>query len=81
VGTNAILEGRLARTALVTTEGFRDVVEIGRQRRPDQYSFFAEKPRMLVPRALRFTVRERINYKGTVVVKLEESEIHDLIRF
>lgn len=80
VGTNAILEGRLARTALVTTEGFRDVVEIGRQRRPDQYSFFAEKPRMLVPRALRFTVRERINYKGNVVVKLEESEIHDLIK-
>jgi N-methylhydantoinase A len=79
VGTNAILEGKLAKTALVTTKGFRDVLEIGRQRRPDQYNFFAEKPRVLVPRALRFTLNERINYKGEVVKKLEEFEIDDLI--
>jgi len=80
VGTNAILEGKLAKTALVTTSGFRDVLEIGRQRRPDQYSFFAEKPRVLVPRELRFTVDERINYKGEVVRKIEEEEVRDLVR-
>jgi N-methylhydantoinase A len=79
VGTNAILEGRLAKTALITTRGFRDVLEIGRQRRPDQYNFFAEKARVLVPRALRFTVEERVNYQGEVVKKLEEKEIHNLV--
>lgn len=80
VGTNAILEGKLAKTALITTKGFRDVLEIGRQRRPDQYSFFAEKPRVLVPRALRFAVNERVNYQGDVIKKLEENEISDLIK-
>ena len=80
VGTNAILEGKLAKTALVTTRGFRDVLEIGRQRRPDQYNFFAEKSRVLVPRGLRFTVNERVNYKGEAVKKLEEDEVYDLIK-
>ena len=80
VGTNAILEGKLAKTALVTTRGFRDVLEIGRQRRPDQYNFFAEKSKMLVPRGLRFTVQERVNYKGEIVKKLVEDEISDLAR-
>jgi N-methylhydantoinase A len=80
VGTNAILEGKLAKTALITTQGFRDVIEIGRQRRPDQYNFFAEKSRVLVPRELRFTVNERINYRGEVVKRLETDELGDLIR-
>ncbi len=75
VGTNAVLEGKLARTALITTEGFRDVLEIGRQRRPDQYSFFAEKASVLVPRSLRFTLRERVNHKGEVVRTIDEAEI------
>src|SRR3989338_5681881 len=43
VGTNAVLEGKLAKTALITTKGFKDVLEIGRQRRPQQYSFHAVK--------------------------------------
>ena len=78
VGTNAILEGRLAKTALITTKGFRDVLEIGRQRRPDQYNFFAEKSRVLVPRGLRFTVHERVNCKGEIVKKIAEDEISEL---
>ena len=60
VATNALLERRGARTALVTTEGFRDVIEIGRQNRPALYDLTRDRPAALVPRALRFTVRERM---------------------
>src|SRR5215217_2427115 len=64
VATNALLERRGARTALVTTEGFRDVIEIGRQDRPDLYDLTAARPPALVPRELRFTVRERMGPEG-----------------
>jgi len=57
VATNALLERRGARTALVTTEGFRDVLEIGRQNRASLYDLTAHRPPPLVPRDLRFTVR------------------------
>src|SRR5215207_4454426 len=56
VATNALLERRGGRVALVTTEGFRDVIEIGRQNRPDLYDLRAARPAPLVPRDLRFTV-------------------------
>ncbi len=56
VATNALLEGRTATTALVTTAGFRDVIEIGRQDRPSLYDSFADRPDPLVPRDLRFEV-------------------------
>ena len=59
VSTNALLEGSGAETALVTTEGFRDVLEIGRQTRPDLYDLGAEKPEPLVPRRNRFELPER----------------------
>ena len=64
VATNALLERRGARTALVTTEGFRDVIEIGRQNRPSLYDLTAHRPAPLVPRELRFTVRERVGPEG-----------------
>jgi N-methylhydantoinase A len=64
VATNALLERRGARTALVTTEGFRDVLEIGRQVRPDLYDLTRDRPPSLVPRELRFTVRERTGPGG-----------------
>ncbi len=67
VATNALLERRGARTALVTTEGFRDVIEIGRQQRPALYDLARDRPRALVPRELRFTVRERMGPAGEVV--------------
>jgi len=64
VSVNALLERDGAKTALVTTEGFRDVLEIGRQDRPDLYDLEAEKPDPLVPRELRFEVDERATTEG-----------------
>jgi N-methylhydantoinase A len=64
VATNALLERRGARTALVTTEGFRDVLEIGRQARPSLYDLARRRPAPLVPRELRVTVRERMGPDG-----------------
>jgi N-methylhydantoinase A len=66
VATNALLERRGARTALVTTAGFRDVLEIGRQQRPALYDLAADRPPALVPRELRFTVAERAGPDGVL---------------
>jgi N-methylhydantoinase A len=66
VATNALLERRGARTALVTTAGFRDVIEIGRQARADLYDLTAHHPAPLVPRDLRFAVAERMGPEGVV---------------
>ena len=66
VATNALLERRGARTALVTTEGFRDLIEIARQQRPALYDLARDRPPPLVPRELRFTVRERMGPDGEV---------------
>ena len=66
LATNAIIERKGARTALIATEGFRDVIEIADESRYDQYDLFIEKPRALVPRRLRFTVPERIDVEGRV---------------
>ncbi|HEV8425093.1 MAG TPA: hydantoinase/oxoprolinase family protein [Actinomycetes bacterium] len=74
VATNALLERRGARTALITTEGFRDVIEIGRQNRPALYDLARDRPATLVPRELRFTVRERMSPDG-VLVPLDEGSL------
>ena len=66
VATNALLERRGARTALVTTEGFRDLIELARQDRPALYDLAERRPEPLVPRDLRFTVRERMGPDGEV---------------
>ena len=68
---NALTERKGARTALVTTEGFRDVLEIGRANRPDIYNLRFRKQPPFVPRELRFEVTERLNYKGEVLVPLD----------
>jgi N-methylhydantoinase A len=68
VATNAVLEGRLARTALVTTAGLADVIEIGRQDRPSLYDQFTDRPTPLVPRELRFEVGGRLTADGTELV-------------
>lgn len=78
VGTNAVLERKGARTALLTTEGFEDVIEIGRQNRPGLYLLKASKPRPLVPRELRFGIRERVTSTGEVLVPLDESQLEEL---
>jgi N-methylhydantoinase A len=67
VSTNALLERRGARTALVTTERFRDVIEIARQNRPALYDLTVSPPEPLVPRELRFTVTERVGPDGVLV--------------
>jgi N-methylhydantoinase A len=71
LATNALIERKGARTALITTEGFRDVIEIGRESRFDQYDINLTKPEPLVGRELRLTVRERIAVDGSVIVPLE----------
>ncbi|MDQ3639818.1 MAG: hydantoinase/oxoprolinase family protein, partial [Actinomycetota bacterium] len=73
VATNALLERRGARTALVTTEGFRDVLEIARQNRPSLYDLTQNRPPPLVPRELRFTVKERMGPEGEILALNEES--------
>jgi N-methylhydantoinase A len=78
VATNALLERRGARTALVTTDGFRDVIEIGRQNRPALYDLTRDRPPALVPRALRFTVRERMGPDG-VLVPLDEASVRAVV--
>ncbi|NHX35316.1 MULTISPECIES: hydantoinase/oxoprolinase family protein [Halolamina] len=78
VATNAVLEGTWADTALVTTEGFRDALEIGRQDRPDIYDFDAEKAEPVVPRDRRFTVPERLDERGTVLRELDEDAVREV---
>jgi N-methylhydantoinase A len=79
VATNAILEGKWARTALVTTRGFRDVLEIGRQNRPKLYDLFFTRPQPIIPRDLRFEVGERLDAYGQVVMPLSRDDVDDLI--
>ena len=71
VATNALLERHGARTALVTTEGFGDVLEIGRQTRSDLYALQPSRPAPLVPAGWRFELPERVDQHGTVLVPLE----------
>ena len=73
LATNAIIERKGARTALIATHGFRDVLDIAYESRYDQYDIFIEKPVSLVPRARRFTVPERIDVGGRVLLALDEA--------
>src|SRR5438093_6006538 len=75
VATNALLERKGARTALVTTRGFEDVLEIGRQNRPKIYSLFPSRPDPLVPARLRFGITERILYAGSILTPLRLREL------
>ncbi|PYS82403.1 MAG: 5-oxoprolinase [Acidobacteria bacterium] len=79
VGTNALLERRGARAALVTTAGFEDVLAIGRQARGSLYDLNWTRPAPLVAERLRFGVRERVAADGSVVVELEGGEIEKLV--
>jgi len=76
---NALIEGKGAKTALITTRGFRDVLEIGRSNRTEMYDALYRKPRPLVPRSLRFEVSERIDAKGCVVSRLSEEELGGIL--
>ena len=78
VATNALLERRGARTALVTTEGFRDLIELARQDRLALYDLAERRPEPLVPRDLRLTVRERMGPDGEVE-PLDEDSVGEAI--
>lgn len=80
VATNALLERGGAKTALLTTKGFRDVLEIGRQSRPKLYDFKARKKPPFVPRDLRIEVSERIKASGEVLEPLDPQEIRQIAR-
>jgi len=79
LATNAILERKGAVTALITTEGFRDVLEIGYETRYDQYNIFLEKVTPLIPRDRRLCLSERIDINGQVILELNESAIPELV--
>jgi N-methylhydantoinase A len=80
VGTNALLERRGGRVALVTTAGFEDVLEIGRQARPRLYDFFVTRPEPLVPRSRRFGLGERVASDGRVLHSPSERELKRVVR-
>ena len=80
VATNALLERKGVRCALLITEGFRDVLQIGRQDRPKLYDWFAQRPAPLVPRELSFEIRERVLHTGEVHLPLDEPQAIAAIR-
>jgi N-methylhydantoinase A len=81
LATNAIIERRGARTALIATDGFRDVLDIATESRYDQYDLTIEKPQPLVPRSLRVTVPERVDVHGGVRLALDEQAVAGQVDF
>jgi N-methylhydantoinase A len=75
VATNALLERKGARAALIVTEGFEDVLDIGRQARRGIYDLYATKPAAVIPRELRFAVKERVGPRGEILLPLDPEEI------
>ncbi|MFT5393442.1 MAG: N-methylhydantoinase A, partial [Gammaproteobacteria bacterium] len=78
LATNALIERKGARTALLTTEGFRDSIEMAYEHRFEQYDLYMERPQPLVPRHLRFGVPERVAANGDVLVALDEAAVEQL---
>ncbi|MFC1564610.1 hydantoinase/oxoprolinase family protein [candidate division KSB1 bacterium] len=80
VATNALLERRGYRTALVTTKGFKDLIEIGRQNREDIYDINVDRPAPLVPGKFRFVIDERTGHTGEILKKIDNNELSIIIR-
>ncbi|MHA1716733.1 MAG: hydantoinase/oxoprolinase N-terminal domain-containing protein, partial [Promethearchaeota archaeon] len=78
VATNALLERKGAKTALITTEGFRDILYIGRQTRPHIYDFWAKKSEPVVPRALSYEVPERMDHEGNILKDLDIEKANEV---
>ncbi|NQW09151.1 MAG: hydantoinase/oxoprolinase family protein [Alphaproteobacteria bacterium] len=79
LATNALIERKGAKTALITTAGHRDSVEMAQENRFEQYDINIDRPDPLVPRHLRWPVTERMNYQGEVLIPLDEDSVHALI--
>lgn len=77
VATNALIQGSGIKTGLITTGGFKDLLELGRQRRPKLYDFTATKPPLLVDRDLRLEVKERVRYDGSVENAIDLVEVRE----
>jgi N-methylhydantoinase A len=80
VATNALIQHAGVKTGLITTEGFRDLLEIGRQKRPDLYDLQVDKPPVLVARDLRLEIPERVRHDGTVETPLDEQALRRAVR-
>ena len=78
---NALTERKGAKTALITTKGFRDILELARGNRPDLFNMVFEKPTPFVPRYLRREVTERISYKGEILTPLSEEDIRTAVEY
>ncbi|MCP4367870.1 MAG: hydantoinase/oxoprolinase family protein [Deltaproteobacteria bacterium] len=76
---NAIIERKGAQTGLITTKGFRDVLELGREIRYDAYDIFSEYPEPIVPRTLRMEIDERLNADGRILKDVDEKEVLDIL--
>jgi N-methylhydantoinase A len=79
LATNALIERRGAKTALITTEGFRDVIEMRTESRFEQYDLNLELPEPLLPRQHRFTVKERLDASGAILISLDRAEVEALV--
>src|ERR1700733_10465596 len=79
VGTNAMLERKGGRVAFVTTKGFEDTIAIGRQARPKLYDWFQPAPDCLVPKELRFGIKERVSSRGEILADIDPLELEQLV--
>ena len=79
LATNAVLEGKTARTGMITTAGFRDILELARQRRPHYFNLDIQKPSPPAARDCRIEVTERIAHDGSVVTPLAEDEVRNAV--
>ena len=79
IATNALLERKGIRTGLVTTKGFRDILRIGRQQRPDLYDLFSDPPEPLIPPERCLEVTERVNHRGEVLTPLNQDELNEIV--
>lgn len=78
---NALTERKGAKTALITTKGFRDILELARGNRPDLFNMVFEKPEPFIPRYLRREVTERISYKGEILTPLSDEDICEAVEY
>lgn len=81
VATNALIEKKGARMGLITTEGFKDLMEIGWQRRPSLYDLRRPKPENLIPAGMKQEVKERILHDGSVLTPLDETSVRNAVRY
>ena len=81
VATNALIEKKGGRLGLITTKGFKDLMEIGWQKRPSLYDLLKDKPESLIPTGLKCEVDERIRFDGSVKIPLDEDSVRQAVRY